>query len=145
MKIFPLVCVVFQIQHSLEAGDLLPQLLRSDAEREVTGKYSHWSCDSTGWLAGCVQGPVHFFTFPIGLRNSDLSLDGLEVHSWGVWQLFGRRTQGPRRAHGRQWLLFGKLVMLDIRQFCWDLAGELTLVDRLVGTCCWAPLRTSVF
>lgn len=98
-----------------------------------------------GWLAGCVQGPVYFFTLPIGLRNSDLPLDSLEVHSWGVWWFFGRRTQGPRRTHGRQWLLFGKLVMLDIRQFCWSLAGELTLVDRLVGTCCWAPLRTSVF
>lgn len=67
-----------------------------------------------GWLAGCVWGPVPFFTFPIGLRNSCLPLEDLEVHSWGLWRLCGRWTQ---ELHGRQWLHFGKLLMLDIRMF----------------------------
>ena len=61
------------------------------------------------------RGAVHFLTFPVGLgKGSCLPLEGLEVHGWRLRWLCGRRTQG---LHGRQWLRFGKLVMLDIQLF----------------------------
>lgn len=86
--------------------------LGTDAEREATGGYRPCIRDSCQLVAGHVWGgPEHFLTFPVGLRNSCLPLEDLEVHSWGSWRLCGRRTQG---LHGRQWLHFGKLVMLDI-------------------------------